>query len=128
MSDKRRPYKHFVDTELFQPNSMSYLEEAFESMVDGDESVGLATQLRPYLVVPTKHRQICAQLQGRHAPVQIQQAAGVLEYYRRNGHLFASLGLFTDSRVKPPMFQVSGMLTGSMGGEELSISAQSWQR
>ena len=65
MSHKKKPYQHFVDTELFQPNSMAYIENLFESYVDGETDIALAEQLSPYVAQATKHRQICNMLRSQ---------------------------------------------------------------
>ena len=89
MSRKNKSYQHFVNTELFQPNSMAYVENVFEEYVDGDESIALGNQLSHYKIEATKHRQLCDLLrQQKNVTTTSSSSENLLcDYYRRQGHL-----------------------------------------
>lgn len=95
---KRKSYQHFKDTELFMPNQMSYLELAFESIISGEKNA-LDSSMSSYLDVKTKHRDICEKLRS---DIEISSNDNSDDYYRRYGHLYVDLGLFTDMRMIPP--------------------------
>ena len=118
---KKQSYQHFKDTELFNHESMSYVETAFESLVDGEKIGELSENLMPFLQVPSQHRKICHQIKYAinaaaegHSEALLQSAVPLIYHYQQYGHLSVDLGLFDDLRVSIPAPSISGMLIGTL--------------
>lgn len=117
MNGKKQSYQHFKESELFSPGSMSYVEEVFEEMVDGNQDAALSPLLTPFLEVPTQHRKMCRLLAmgGALEPtVVVQSAIPIIQHYKQYGHLSVDLGLFDDFRVQVPAPNIQGVLSGTL--------------
>ncbi|MEC7030254.1 MAG: 2-oxoglutarate dehydrogenase E1 component [Pseudomonadota bacterium] len=121
MKGKQQSYEHFKLSELYSHESMSYVEEVFEALVDGQTDSPLSSLLTPFLDVPTQHRRLCDRLaiQDDHPQVlkMVQSALPLIQYYKQYAHLGVDLGLFDDFRVKVPVPSMPGILVGVLDQE-----------
>ncbi|UTC24881.1 2-oxoglutarate dehydrogenase E1 component [Candidatus Comchoanobacter bicostacola] len=122
---KDKGYRYYRDTELFNPNSMAYVERDFESSQQG-QSVGLNIKVEGAL---TQHRAICDQLRSGADILNVEQSAEVLiAHYRHYGHFAVDLGLYQDERRFPAPPDVNGVLQGIFKGTSHSLSITDWHQ
>ncbi|MDC3180759.1 2-oxoglutarate dehydrogenase E1 component [Gammaproteobacteria bacterium] len=118
-------YRYYLQSELYSPNSMAYVEHCYEEVIDGITNA-LAAEFDTNGPT-TQHRKICHSLLEKTALSVSESSADILiNYYRRNGHYMVELGLFEDQRMKPPMPKLDGLLMGEFAGKQQQLTVKSW--
>lgn len=118
MKGKKQSYQHFKDTELYSHESMSFVEESFEALIDGNQDLAISSELKDCLDIPTQHRKICEKLASGEYQVTLSQAQSaheLINHYQQYGHLSVDLGLFQDTRVAISPPSLSGVFSGNLG-------------